>query len=1021
MHTFVSEPGRAFSSILLSLGLLAALATSATAQTSPWTGVIADEARSDAPTADGATMLSPHALSGDGRYLVFHSERTLRPEDANGVSDVFLRDRFTGELTLVSVSSSGEHGNDQSRYPSISRNGRHIIFSSCATNLVADDTNGMCDAFIRDRELGTTIRVNVGVAGEQAIGAGQWLLFAISADGRYVAFTSQFNSSGSFQEMYFRDRDGDADGVFDEAEDSSTTAINRSLGDGEFLYGGVDTPAVSADGRWVAFSAGVMDAQSNSLGYRMFVHDRTTSTTVRIDRAPVSEGGFHSSSPDFSDTNELVYYTSVPSLDPVDTDISYDVYVFNLLTGGHTHITQTHDTEDLYHRWEHEVYPAITPDGRYVAFAGYGIQDHRDAYVVDRSTGASYTVNKAADGSVDPNGFQANYGMVSISDDGLAIAFEGSAAILSSEPGLNGIFVATPLDLSPGVIEASNEPGTYSFDVVLPNGVAWTLDTSMAQSLEEVHPVSGNGPTTVEVSVPENYSGEDQTHVIRLGSRQLTIHQRVPTLIYDFGPIAVSTNGNEWVSFNGQGFHEGVNVMFGDVPALEIVWLSEHEFMALAPPYVPSGWVYLAVTDASGASIGFEQENGNEFFYYDETPPQISPLINGTLGANNWYTSDVHVQWSVIEPESVVDMANCPELTLTTDTPSLAIRCTVVSNSGDVEYVDAIRRDATPPVINISVPQSRTYTVGESATVSFDCSDATAGIETCTASQSGLLNTSAAGAFSFIATATDRAGHVSTQTITYTVERSTPSLSWSNPGAIVYGTALGIGQLNASTPVAGSFAYNPAPGALLTTGTHTLSVTFTPTDPAYTSATANVTLTVTPAALTITANNASKVYGAPVPFFTATATGFVNGETMGNLNGTLAFSTTATSTSAPGSYTITIGGVSSSNYAITFTAGLLTVSKADTLVTLATSPVSTSNNQHVTMTASVDVVAPGSGIPSGFVVFRDNGTVIGAAPVVNGVAVLTERLKRGSHALTATYAATMNYNGNVGSTTHHVD
>jgi hypothetical protein len=85
---------------------------------------------------------------------------------------------------------------------------------------------------------------------------------------------------------------------------------------------------------------------------------------------------------------------------------------------------------------------------------------------------------------------------------------------------------------------------------------------------------------------------------------------------------------------------------------------------------------------------------------------------------------------------------------------------------------------------------------------------------------------------------------------------------------------------------------------------------------------------ITPAPLTITADDKTKGFGAPNPPFTATATGFKFADTFGTLTGTLAFTTPATTTSPPGAYTITPSGVSSGNYTITFVDGQLVVTAA---------------------------------------------------------------------------------------------
>jgi hypothetical protein len=152
-------------------------------------------------------------------------------------------------------------------------------------------------------------------------------------------------------------------------------------------------------------------------------------------------------------------------------------------------------------------------------------------------------------------------------------------------------------------------------------------------------------------------------------------------------------------------------------------------------------------------------------------------------------------------------------------------------------------------------------------------------------------------------------------------DKRTPILTWANPVAIVYGTALSASQLDAMANVSGSFAYSPAANTVLGVGSHTLSVTFTPTETAdYNTATANVQLMVTPATLTITPNmGQSKSYGAAVPALTYTATGLVNNDPLSTITGALA--TTATVASSVGSYPFTLGTLAAgSNYTVVLAA-----------------------------------------------------------------------------------------------------
>ena len=152
-------------------------------------------------------------------------------------------------------------------------------------------------------------------------------------------------------------------------------------------------------------------------------------------------------------------------------------------------------------------------------------------------------------------------------------------------------------------------------------------------------------------------------------------------------------------------------------------------------------------------------------------------------------------------------------------------------------------------------------------------------------------------------------------------------LVWANPADIVYGTPLGATQLNAVAAVPGTFVYAPGAGTVLNAGNgQTLHVDFTPTDTVnYSPASADVGINVLRAPLTVRADDKAKALGAPLPMFTATYSGFVNGDGPGSLSGTLVFTTPATAASPVGTYPIVPGGVSSTNYDITFVNGTLTI------------------------------------------------------------------------------------------------
>ena len=130
------------------------------------------------------------SISADGRYVAFQSKATnLVAEDTNGAVDVFVRDRKTGATERVSVDSAGKEGNSGSIDPSISAGGRYVAFFSKATNLVVGDTNNAEDIFIHDRKTRVTARASVDSSGVQ--GDSNSYDPSISADGRFVAFGSR--------------------------------------------------------------------------------------------------------------------------------------------------------------------------------------------------------------------------------------------------------------------------------------------------------------------------------------------------------------------------------------------------------------------------------------------------------------------------------------------------------------------------------------------------------------------------------------------------------------------------------------------------------------------------------------------------------------------------------------------------------------------------------------------------------------------------------------------------------------
>lgn len=129
-------------------------------------------------------------LSADGRYVVFESDATnLDGTDTNSKTDVFIRDRDSGETKRISWSWQGLETDGFSGAPEISPDGRYVVFRSIATNLVSGDTNGVEDVFVYDTTTGSISLVSVSAAGTQGDNISSWP--EISNDNRYITFESK--------------------------------------------------------------------------------------------------------------------------------------------------------------------------------------------------------------------------------------------------------------------------------------------------------------------------------------------------------------------------------------------------------------------------------------------------------------------------------------------------------------------------------------------------------------------------------------------------------------------------------------------------------------------------------------------------------------------------------------------------------------------------------------------------------------------------------------------------------------
>jgi Tol biopolymer transport system component len=304
-------------------------------------------------------------ISASGRFVAFHSQATnLVPDDGNGQLDVFVHDLMTGTTSRASVASDGSEGRLGSALPALDAEGRFVAFQSDAPNLVPGDTNQTRDVFVHDRLTGATSRVNVASDGTQSC-CGWSGAAALSADGMTVAFHSDAPN------LVPGDGNGERDVFVHDRRTGATTRVSVASDGAQAVGGGSWYPALSADGRFVAFhsyATNLVPGDRNG-GVDVFVHDRQTRVTTRVSVASdgtEGEGG-GSGWASISRDGRLVAFSSyAPNLVPGDGNGKADVFVHDRATGVTTRVSVAGDGREG--AGGDSAIPAISGDGRAVAF-----------------------------------------------------------------------------------------------------------------------------------------------------------------------------------------------------------------------------------------------------------------------------------------------------------------------------------------------------------------------------------------------------------------------------------------------------------------------------------------------------------------------------------------------------------------------------------------------------------------------------------------------------------------------------
>ncbi|MGH8990174.1 MAG: DUF6531 domain-containing protein, partial [Acidimicrobiia bacterium] len=328
---------------------------------------------SDGTEADDSS--GQPTISSDGRYVAFISRAAnLITGDTNFASDVFVHDRVSGTTERVNVAS--DEGQSWSGAPlapwnlaqlSLSGDGRYVAFVSGANDLVAGDTNGSRDVFVRDRVAGTTERVSVASDGSQADAGTDSYGVSISGDGRFVAFQSAASNLApgwATPSVFVHDRvTGGTERV--------SVASDGSQADTSSFW-----PSLSDDGRYVAFESGATNLVAGDTNgtFDIFVHDRVAGGTARVNVA--SDGSQSSTAADYpsisGDGRYVTFYSTATDLVADDTNGYRDAFVHDAVTGTTERLSIASDGTQSNNSSEPTVgVRTMSANGRYAVFNSF--------------------------------------------------------------------------------------------------------------------------------------------------------------------------------------------------------------------------------------------------------------------------------------------------------------------------------------------------------------------------------------------------------------------------------------------------------------------------------------------------------------------------------------------------------------------------------------------------------------------------------------------------------------------------
>ncbi len=405
----------------------------------------------------GALITKKDCTSADGRFVVFESSSdnlVVGQEEERGGNDIFLHDRVTQTTVLVThaASSPVKAANDSSLVPSISTDGRYVVYWSFATDLVAgvtDANEGDPDVFLYDRVTATNTLVSHQAGDPNTTGESNSYDPAVSADGKFVAFTSAANNLVAGQT-----NGGASAGIFVwERETGNITLVSHAAGTPLTTADGLAfNPVLTGDGSAIAYLSNasnlVAGQTEDARRYDVFLWSRDTGASVLVNHSvssPTTAANGQAGSLAMTADGRFITFQSAGT-DLIATQVdpnqaSFDVFVYERATGTNTLVSHRDGLPNTTGSAT-AIFPSISGDGRFIAYQSPAVDltpssdtnNTDDIFLWDRTTNTNRLITRTTAPVTSESANGRSFG-ARPSEDGSVVVFTSYATDLV--PGQN--------------------------------------------------------------------------------------------------------------------------------------------------------------------------------------------------------------------------------------------------------------------------------------------------------------------------------------------------------------------------------------------------------------------------------------------------------------------------------------------------------------------------------------------------------------------------------------------------------